>query len=45
MKGLKGCLAKKKIIEKVSEYCLLVCKTIASKSGDKLFESLEFSKE
>ena len=36
---------KKKIIEKASEDCLLVCKAIAPESGDKLFESLEFSKE
>lgn len=36
---------KKKIIKKASEDCLLVCKAIAPKSGDKLFESLEFSKE
>lgn len=36
---------KKKIIEKANEDCLLVCKAIAPESGDKLFESLEFSKE
>ena len=36
---------KKKIIEKASEDCLLVCKAIAPESGNKLFESLEFSKE
>lgn len=36
---------KKKIIKKASEDCLLVCKAIAPESGDKLFESLEFSKE
>ena len=36
---------KKKIIEKVSEDCLLVCKAIAPESGNKLFESLEFLKE
>ena len=29
----------------MSEDCLLVCKAIAPESGDKLFESLEFSKE
>ena len=36
---------KKKIIEKASEDCLLVCKAIAPESGDKLFESLGISKE
>ena len=36
---------KKKIIEKASEDCLLVCKAVAPKSGNKLFESLGFSKE
>ena len=36
---------KKKIIEKASEDCLLVCKAIAPESGDKLLKSLEFSKE
>lgn len=36
---------KKKIIEKASEDCLLVCKEIPPESGDKLFESLERSKE
>ena len=35
---------KKKIIEKASEDCVLVCKAIAPESGEKLLESLEFSK-
>ena len=36
---------KKKIIEKASEDCFLVYKAIAPESGEKLFESLEFSKK
>lgn len=36
---------KKKIIKKVSEDCFFVCKVIVFKSGDKLFEFLEFFKE
>ena len=36
---------KKKIIEKASNDCLLVCKEIPPESGDKLLESLERSKE
>ena len=36
---------KKKIIEKASQDCLIVCEAIAPKSGEKLFQSLEFSQE
>ena len=36
---------KKKIIEKASEDCLLVCKATAPESDEKLFKSLQFSKE
>jgi len=36
---------KKKIIEKTSEDYILVCKAIVPESGDKLFQSLKFSKE
>ena len=41
----QGRPTKKKIIEKASEDCLLVCKTIAPESGNNLLESLKFSKE